>query len=93
MSIHKSLVSSGRLKRHRNVLTRTERIATLEKDEKWTEDDSVFSLPKVRVIRIKRAQTKKKVAAEEEGAEVAKAETKTETKAKTATKADTKAKK
>ena len=61
MSIHKSLVSRGRLKRHRNVLSRTERIIKLEEEERWSaEKNSVFALPKVRVTRLKRAHAKKK---------------------------------
>jgi len=61
MSIHKSLVAKGRLKRHRNVLSRTERILKLEDEEKWSaEKDSVFALPKVRVARLKKAHAKKK---------------------------------
>jgi len=61
MSIHKSLVSKGRLKRHRNVLTRTERLLKLEEEEKWVAGkDSVFSLPKVRVARLKKSHAKKK---------------------------------
>lgn len=72
MSIHKSLVSKGRLRRHRNVLTRTERIEELEKEEKWeAEKDSVFSLPKVRVAKLKKSHAKKK---ETEGEEEVAAE-------------------
>jgi small basic protein (TIGR04137 family) len=70
MSIHKSLVPKGRLRRHRNVLSRTERIAKLEEDEKWDEEqDSVFGLPKVRVVRLKKAHAKKKKEEEAEAAE------------------------
>jgi len=70
MSIHRSLVSKGRLKRHRNVLSRTERILKLEEEEKWKEDeDSVFTLPKVRVAKLKKSHAKKQAKAEEEGAE------------------------
>jgi len=73
MSVHKSLVSKGSLKRHRNVLTRTERIEELEKEEKWEpEKDSVFALPKVRVAKLKKSHAKKKEA--EEGDEEAAAE-------------------
>jgi small basic protein (TIGR04137 family) len=69
MSVHKSLIAKSRLSRHRNVLSRTERIVKLEEEEKWTaEDDSVFSLPKVRVARLKKSHGKKKEAKDEEGA-------------------------
>ena len=62
MSIHRSLKSKGKLKRHRSVLTRTERLDALKNEERWQDGDSVYGLPKVRVIRAKR----KKVAKEEE---------------------------
>jgi len=50
MSLHKSLASSSKLIRDRNVLTRAERIERLKRDGRFTEGkDSVFGLPKVRV--------------------------------------------
>ena len=48
MSIHKSLVSKVKLQRSRNVWTRLERIEALKKEGKYTDDRSVFGLPKVR---------------------------------------------
>jgi small basic protein (TIGR04137 family) len=69
MSVHKSLITKSRLKRERNVLTRVERLAKLEEDGRWTEDDSVFSLPKVRVMRLKKSHGKKKKKDEEEEGE------------------------
>jgi small basic protein (TIGR04137 family) len=47
MSIDRSLRLKSALSRHRNVLTRGERILLLKAEERWTESDSVFSLPKV----------------------------------------------
>ena len=47
MSIDPSLKSRGALRRHRNVLTRAERIERLKEDERWQEGDSVVALPKV----------------------------------------------
>ena len=47
MSIDRSLKIKGALKRHRNVLTRAERIEQLKDEERWSEDDSLFGLPKV----------------------------------------------
>ena len=47
MSLDRSLRSANSLVRHRNVLTRTERIEKLEENAKWTEAKSVFGLPKV----------------------------------------------
>jgi len=47
MSIDRSLKIKGALTRHRNVLTRAERIEKLKDEEKWTEQDSLLGLPKV----------------------------------------------
>lgn len=65
MPIHKSLVTRGKLTKHRNVLTRAERIARLLGDERWKEGDNVFGLPKVSHMKMKaRKKVKKVVAAE-----------------------------
>ena len=64
MSIHKSLLSTGKLVRHRNVLTRSERLELLKTDGRWAEEQSVFGLPKVRNIMQKaKAKVKKADAA------------------------------
>ncbi len=47
MSMDKSLKSQGALARHRNVLTRAERVQRLKDEERWTEGREVFKLPKV----------------------------------------------
>ena len=47
MSLDPSLKSASSLVRHRNVLTRDERLARLKDEEKWTAGRSVFGLPKV----------------------------------------------
>ena len=47
MSIDRSLKIKGALKRHRNVLSRAERIEKLKEEERWTEEDSLLGLPKV----------------------------------------------
>lgn len=47
MSIDPSLKVRGALTRHRNVLSRTERIQLLKDEERWSEGDSLFGLPKV----------------------------------------------
>jgi len=71
MSLDKSLVTKGRLARHRNVLSRWERIERLEEEGKWSQGDSVFALPKVRNIRMKRSKGKaEKEEAAPEAAEV-----------------------
>ncbi len=93
MSIHKSLVTKSRLRRHRNVLSRKERVGKLEQEEKWKEArDSVFALPKVRVARLKRAHVKKKEEKAAEG-EAAAPTTAAETKPATAAAAEKKAQK
>ncbi len=63
MSIHRSLKPKGRLTRHRSVLSRTEQLEVLEKEERWKEGESVFGLPKVRVFQTKRKKIKKEVEA------------------------------
>ena len=47
MSLDRSLKSASSLVRHRNVLTRGERLVQLKDEEKWDESKSVFGLPKV----------------------------------------------
>ena len=47
MSVDPSLKLKNALTRHRNVLTRAERIDALKEEERWSEDASVFGLPKV----------------------------------------------
>lgn len=70
MSIHKSLVPASKLKRHRNVLTRGERLQILLKEDRWEEGKSVFGLPKVKNIKMK-ARAKAKKAEEAAPAEAA----------------------
>ena len=47
MSIDPSLKVRNALARHRNVLTRAERIEALKDEERWNEGDSLLGLPKV----------------------------------------------
>src|SRR5688500_1242372 len=47
MSLDRSLKSANALIRHRNVLTRDERLLKLKEAEKWNDQKSVFGLPKV----------------------------------------------
>ncbi len=54
MSIDKSLVTKGKLTRHRSVLTRAERIKILTKAGTWEEGRSVFGLPKVKTIKARK---------------------------------------
>jgi len=86
MSIDKSLRRKNQLQRARNVLTRDERIKTLQKEERWQEGRSPFGLPKVRVLRlvvkkVKKAKEEEKPAeGAAEGAAAPAAEKKTEKK-------------
>jgi len=47
MSIDRSLKIKGALARHRNVLTRAERIDVLKDEEQWSEGDAILGIPKV----------------------------------------------
>ena len=47
MSIDRSLKVKGALSRHRNVLSRAERIERLKDEERWEVGGSVLGLPKV----------------------------------------------
>lgn len=53
MSQHPSLRSSDKGKQHRTVLKRHERIKLLKDKDEWEEKDSVYRLPKVKVVRFK----------------------------------------
>lgn len=67
MSIDRSLKIKGALKRHRNVLTRAERIEKLKDEERWSEEDSLLGLPKV-AHRKSHAGRKEKAEKEKEAA-------------------------
>ena len=69
MTLDKSLKVSSTSIKNRNVLTRAERITTLQEAEAWKEGDKVLGLPKVRVVKV--ALKKKKKAKKEEGEAVA----------------------
>jgi small basic protein (TIGR04137 family) len=47
MSVDRSLKIKGALRRHRNVLSRAERVERLKDEERWAESESVLGLPKV----------------------------------------------
>jgi len=67
MSIDRSLKIKGALKRHRNVLTRAERIEKLKDEERWSEENSLLGLPKV-AHRKSHAGRKEKAAQAKEAA-------------------------
>jgi len=65
MTIDKSLkIKAGSVK-SRNVLTRAERLEKLVEMDRWSEGDSAYGIPKVRVQKIS-LKKKKKVKKEEE---------------------------
>ena len=64
MSIDKSLRRKSGGSSNRSVLTRAERIKTLQDQEKWADGRSPFGLPKVRVIKIVLKKAKKEKAEE-----------------------------
>jgi len=63
MSMDRSLRSANALARHRNVLTRAERLEKLKEEEKWNDDKSVFGLPKVAHRKMIVTKTKDEAAA------------------------------
>jgi len=69
MSIDKSLKMKGKLVRPRNVFTRVERIKILKDEGKWEPTMSVFGIPKVKSVKIKRKGKSEKKAAKAEAAE------------------------
>ncbi len=68
MSIDKSLKMKGKLVRPRNVFTRVERIKMLKEEGKWEPTMSVFGIPKVKSVKIKRKGKCEKKAAKAEAA-------------------------
>ena len=64
MSLDRSLKSANALVRHRNVLTRAERIVKLAEQEKWTESKGVYGLPKVANRKLEVAKAVKEETAE-----------------------------
>ena len=66
MSLDRSLKTSRGLVRHRNVLTRAERLKRLADEERWSEGDTVFGLVKVANRNIKLSKKPKKKAEDEE---------------------------
>ncbi len=59
MSIDKSLRRKNQLARARNVLTRGERIKTLQNEERWPDGRTPFGLPKVKVVKVVVKKAKK----------------------------------
>ena len=70
MSIDPSLKVKGALERHRNVLSRAERIEKLKEEENWSEGDSVLGLQKVGHRKSHAGRKAKEAAAAEAATEV-----------------------
>ena len=58
MSQHPSLRIDSVGSKHRNVLTRLERIKKMQEENKWNERPSVLGLPKFKSMKIKVKKTK-----------------------------------
>ena len=68
MSVHPSF-KSGKGKQQKSVLKRLARLLLLQKEEKWEEHkNSIFGLPKVKVLKLKFKKDKKEAP---EGADAA----------------------
>jgi small basic protein (TIGR04137 family) len=57
MSLDKSLKKGGGLARARNVLSRPERLALLQEDDRWKPENGVFNLPKTKYRRLAPGQS------------------------------------
>ena len=68
MAEHPSLRSKEKSKQHRTVLKRFERVKELKAKEKWEDGDSVFGLPKLKILKFK-LKKEKAAPAVAEGAE------------------------
>jgi len=71
MSIDRTLKIKGALSRHRNVLSRAERIEQLKDEERWAEGGSVLALPKVAHRKSHAGRKAKEAPATEAAPEVA----------------------
>ena len=80
MSIHPSLKIDAAGAQERTVLTRIERIKDLMKKGLWQEGQSIFALPKTKIVRLKTKKAKPKAEETPEGAEGEKTEAQGEAK-------------
>ena len=69
MSQHPSLKSSAKEKAHRSVWKRFERLKFLVGKDKWAGGNSIFGLPKIKIIKLKIKKEKAEEAAKPAGAE------------------------
>jgi len=69
MSIDRSFKIRGALDRHRNVLSRAERIEKLKDEGRWEDEQSVLGLPKVAHRKSHAGRKLKDIPEEGEGVE------------------------
>ena len=69
MSQHPSLKSSTKGKAHRSVWKRFERLKFLMDKDKWSEGNSIFGLPKMKLLKLKIKKEKTEASAEATAAE------------------------
>ena len=69
MTQHSSLKSASVETRHRNVLKRHERVRNLLETDRWNDRQSVYKLPKLKLIKlkVKKAKGEKEGEAPKEG--------------------------
>ena len=79
MSIDRSFKIRGALDRHRNVLSRAERIEKLKDEGRWEDEQSVLGLPKVAHRKSHAGGKLKDIPEEVEGVEGVEAAEETET--------------
>lgn len=72
MGLHPSLKRAEKLGATRSVMKRTERIKWLKEKGKWSEEDQVLGLPKIKIVKLKAIKKEKTKEAEGEEAEAAK---------------------
>ena len=65
MGLHPSLKRAERLGASRSVMSRTERIKWLMEKGRWSDEQRVLGLPKIKIVKLK-ALKKEKQKAEEE---------------------------
>lgn len=59
MSIDRTLRLKSTLERHRNVLTRAERVVALQNQDRWAEESTALGLPKVSHRKVVAGKKKK----------------------------------
>lgn len=65
MSQHNSLRVDSVGVKHRNVLTRLERVKKMQSEERWNESSKIFGLPKIKSMKMKVKKAKEAPAAED----------------------------